>query len=216
LRETADLDYVMDEIPAAIEQSREGVKQISGIVLAMKEFSHPSAKEKSFVDLNHALENTVTISRNEWKHVAKMDLRLDSGLPAVPCLPGEMNQVFLNLIVNAAHALAAAGRTSEDGRIEISTGVEGENAVIRIADNGTGIPVSVQDKIFNPFFTTKAVGKGTGQGLSIARDIVANKHGGTIGFETAEGHGTTFAVVLPLALSQSPSPTEDEENGSAE
>lgn len=203
LSQEADLDYLRRELPTAIEHSRDGVRQISSIVLAMKEFSHPSEKEKSFVDLNHALENTLTISRNAWKHLALADRQLDSAIPTVPCLPGEMNQVFLNLIVNAAQALAEAGRTPDAGRITVSTSVEGEQAVIRIADNGTGISADIQDKIFNPFFTTKAVGKGTGQGLAIAQDIVVVKHGGTIDFETVLGQGTTFTIRLPLALGAS-------------
>ncbi|MDZ7620589.1 MAG: ATP-binding protein [Patescibacteria group bacterium] len=193
----ADLDYLAAELPTAIEHSREGVRQISRIVLAMKEFSHPSTKDKCLVDLNHALENTVTISRNEWKHVAQLDMRLAPALPAAPCLPGEMNQVFLNLIVNAAHALAEAGRTSESGRITVSTVAEDRFIVVGITDNGAGIPLERQGKVFDPFFTTKEVGKGTGQGLAIAQDIVVNKHRGKISFDSSPGRGTTFTVRLP-------------------
>ena len=197
-RNRIDLDYLRDEIPAATEQSSYGMAQVSRIVLAMKEFSHPASRDKSSVDLNRAIENTVTISRNEWKHAAKIETALDKAMPMVNCFPGEVNQVLLNVLVNAAHAVAAAGRSAEDGRIEISTVRDGKDAVIRIRDNGTGIPASVRDKVFNPFFTTKTVGKGTGQGLAIARDIVVKKHQGSINFETHEGKGTTFVIRLPI------------------
>ncbi|WP_316976543.1 sensor histidine kinase [Shumkonia mesophila] len=198
LRRGADLDFLAEEIPSATEQSIFGIKQISRIVLAMKEFSHPGVQGKAPTDLNRAIENTITISRNEWKHVAKVETAFDPALPAVICLPGEITQVLLNLLVNAAHAVRAAGHDANDGRIRIATALEGETAVIRVEDNGTGIPEAIRGKVFNPFFTTKEVGKGTGQGLTIARDIVVNKHGGAIRFETRTGKGTTFVVHLPV------------------
>ncbi|MBE0599998.1 MAG: PAS domain S-box protein [Burkholderiaceae bacterium] len=213
LAEETDLNYLFAELPTAIEHSRDGIQQISRIVLAVKEFSHPIAEEKSLVDLNHALENTVTISRNEWKHVAQVDMQLDPTLGAVPCLPAEMNQVFLNLVVNSAHALAEAGRTAETGRITVSTDVENEYVAVRITDNGKGIPTEIQDRVFNPFFTTKGVGKGTGQGLAIARDIVVAKHGGKIDFETQKDVGTTFAVRLPLTVVSSPAADGSQPDG---
>jgi signal transduction histidine kinase len=164
----------------------------------MKEFSHPGSQAKTPTDLNRAIENTITISRNEWKQVAKVETNLDAALPAVICMPGEITQVLLNLLVNAAHAVRAAGHDASQGRIRIATAVEGKAAVIRIEDNGTGISEGIRGKVFNPFFTTKEVGKGTGQGLPIARDIVVNKHGGSIRFETRTGKGTTFIIHLPI------------------
>ncbi len=170
---------------------------MANIVLAMKDFSHRSTIEKVAADINQAIKNTVTVSRNEWKHVADLDLDLDGTLAPVMCLAGEMNQVFLNLIVNAAHAIAAKGNDGK-GRMTVSTRRNRDCVEIRVTDTGTGIPEEVRDKIFNPFFTTKEVGKGTGQGLAICRDIVVNKHGGQIFFETEMGKGTTFVVRLPL------------------
>ncbi|MGQ9750746.1 hypothetical protein [Desulfosoma sp.] len=101
--EAVDLDYLSTEIPRAIEQSLEGVQQVAKIVLAMKEFSHSGHEEKTPTDINRALENTVTVAQNEWKYVADLVTDLDPNLPLVPCIPGEMNQVFLNILVNAAH-----------------------------------------------------------------------------------------------------------------
>ena len=195
--EDADLDYLLEELPAATGQSLGGVDQVSQIVLAMKDFSHPGTKEKAATDLNAALESTLTVCRNEWKHIAEVDVDLDSALSPVVCLAGEMNQVFLNLIVNGAHAIEASGGDGQ-GRIRVSTRKDGDWAEIRVADTGSGIPADIRSKIFDPFFTTKEVGRGTGQGLAICRDIVVNKHGGKIFFETGEGKGTTFVIRLPL------------------
>lgn len=202
IREDIDLEYLQEEIPSATEQSLSGINQVSRIVLAMKEFSHPGVKEMSFTDINRALENTITISRNEWKHAAKLTTKFDPNLPTVPCLAGELNQVFLNLIVNAAHAISEKQANHGLGQINVSTQSDDHYVFIRIEDDGPGIPESVQDKIFNPFFTTKEVGQGTGQGLSISRDIVVKKHGGTITFETISGKGTTFIVKIPILESE--------------
>ncbi len=200
LEDEIDLPYLMEEIPKAIEQSMEGVRRVAKIVRAMKEFSHPGSEEKTLVDLNHAIENTITVAKNEWKYVAEMETDFDPALPPVPCLPGELNQVILNMIINAAHAISdAIGDGSKGkGTIRISTRRAGEWAEIRISDTGTGIPEAIRDRIFDPFFTTKEVGKGTGQGLAIARSMIVDKHGGTIDFETQEGKGTTFIIRLPL------------------
>jgi signal transduction histidine kinase len=166
----------------------------------MKEFSHPDTKEKIPLDLNHAINSTITVARNEWKYVADMETDFDSSLPLVSCLPGEINQVILNLIVNAAHAIADVVKKGglEKGKIKVQTRNCSEWAEIRIQDSGTGIPKKVQSRIFDPFFTTKEIGKGTGQGLAIARSVIVDKHGGSIHFETEEGKGTTFIIRLPL------------------
>jgi signal transduction histidine kinase len=152
------------------------------------------------VDINRALENTLTVCRNEWKYMAEVKMDFDPNLPTLLCMPGEINQVFLNIIINAAHAI---GEVTEwgglgKGQIKVSTGTSGEWMEIRISDTGCGIPEEVQDRIFDPFFTTKKVGKGTGQGLAIARSVVVDKHQGKIGFETEAGKSTTFTVRLPL------------------
>jgi PAS domain S-box-containing protein len=197
--ERADTGYLLDEIPKAIEQTLEGVTRVSRLVSAMKEFSHPGAKEKNLVDLNHAIESTITVARNEWKYVADLETEFDPALPLIVCHVGEFNQVILNLIVNAAHAIAdVVGKGgSEKGKIKVQTRNCPEWAEIRIQDTGSGIPEKVRARIFDPFFTTKEIGKGTGQGLAIARSVVVHKHNGSIHFETEEGKGTTFVIRLP-------------------
>lgn len=202
--EDADLGYLIEEIPRAIVQSLEGVDRVAKIVRAMKEFSHPGTTEMTSVDLNHALESTITVARNEWKYVADMVTDFDPNLPPVPCLPGEMNQVFLNIIVNAAHAIAdVVGDGSRGkGTITVSTRALGDWVEIRISDTGTGIPEAIRTKIFDPFFTTKQIGRGTGQGLAYVHSVVVEKHKGIITFETEEGKGTTFIIRLPLHQAQ--------------
>ena len=194
-----DLDYLTEEIPKAIQQSLDGVDRVAKIVRAMKEFSHPGTNEKTATDINKAIENTITVSRNEWKYVADVITVFDASLPLIPCLPGEFNQVILNIIVNAAHAIADVVVNGNKGIITVSTQRNGNWAEIRIQDTGTGIPEAVRPKIFDPFFTTKPIGKGTGQGLAIAHDIVVRKHGGTIDIETATGKGTTFVIRIPMS-----------------
>ena len=195
----ADISYLLKEIPKALEQSLDGVGRIASIVGAMKEFSHPGTKGKMPLDLNHAIENAVTVCRNEWKYVAELEMELDSALPQIDCIPGEFSQVILNLVVNAAHAIddaTAQGKTLP-GLIRIVTRNCFDSVEISISDTGTGIAQKVRGRIFDPFFTTKAIGKGTGQGLSIARSVVVDKHGGTLEFETELGKGSTFMIRLP-------------------
>jgi PAS domain S-box-containing protein len=197
--EATDLAYLLEEIPKAIEQTLEGVTRVSTLVGAMKDFSHPGTKEKIGLDLNRAIESTLTVARNEWKYVADMETDYDSSNPMVSCLPGEFNQAILILIVNAAHAIenvvGKGGR--EKGKIKVQTRNCPEWDEIRIQDTGSGIPENIRARIFDPFFTTKEIGKGTGQGLAIARSVIVDKHGGTIHFETEEGKGTTFIIRLP-------------------
>ena len=197
--ERADAGYLLAEIPKAIAQTVEGITRVSKLVSAMKEFSHPGTKEKIPLDLNHAINSTITVARNEWKYVADLETEFDPSLPLISCLPGEFNQVILNLIVNAAHAIAdVAGKEgSEKGRIKVQTRNCPEWVEIRIQDTGSGIPKNARARVFDPFFTTKEIGKGTGQGLAIAHSVVVDKHGGTIHFETEEGKGTTFIIRLP-------------------
>jgi signal transduction histidine kinase/DNA-binding NarL/FixJ family response regulator len=198
--EEADLEYLIEEIPKAVEQSLEGLKKISQIVTAMKEFSHPGSQEKESADLNRVIETTITVARNEWKYVAEVVTNFDENLPGVQCLPGELGQVFLNLIVNAAHAIADVVGDAADGKgtITISTRQVGDAAEIRISDTGPGVPAPLQHKIFDPFFTSKEVGKGTGQGLAIARSVIVDKHGGTLTLDSKRSRGATFVIHLPL------------------
>ncbi|MDP2847499.1 MAG: PAS domain S-box protein [Humidesulfovibrio sp.] len=195
-----DINYLAEEVPGALNQTLEGVERISTIVRSVKQFAHPGAAIMAPSDLNESMKSTATVSRNEWKYVSELDLNLDPALPLVTCMSGEINQVVLNLIINAAHAIADAKKTdpSREGRITLSTRFAPPWAEIRVADTGTGIPAAVQTKIFDPFFTTKEVGRGTGQGLTISRSIVMEKHKGQLFFETEQGAGTTFVVRLPL------------------
>jgi signal transduction histidine kinase len=200
-RAAAKLDYLARQVPRAIEQSLEGLGQISAIVKAMKEFSHPSGAEKQPFDLHDLIESTSIVAKNEWKYVADLQFDFDWSLPPVLLLRNEFSQVMLNLIINAAHAIAESlpPNWSDKGKIVISTKAVRQRVEVRIADNGAGIPEAVQGRVFEPFFTTKPVGKGTGQGLAIAYSVVVDKHGGSIHFETAPGRGTTFIISLPLA-----------------
>jgi signal transduction histidine kinase len=195
----ADVDYLAAEIPLAIEQSLEGVQRIAEIVRGMKALSHPGAGDLGPVDLHAELDKTIAVARNEWKYVADVVTEYDPALPPVHCWVGELHQVFLNLLVNAAHAVSDAlpGRGVARGTISVRTRVEGGHVVVEIQDTGTGIPDAIRTRVFDPFFTTKEVGKGTGQGLAIAHRAV-EKHGGALTFETQLGVGTTFVVRLPL------------------
>ncbi len=203
-----DLEYLLEEIPVAIGQSQEGLVRVTEIVKAMKTFSHPGNEEITPVNINEAIKGTITVARNEWKYVADMKTDFDPDLPMIPCFPGEFNQVILNMIVNASHAIEAVSHNgvSEKGVINISTHYDNDWAEIRIRDTGTGIPEECRSKLFDPFFTTKEVGKGTGQGLAIAHSVVVGKHKGTITFDTEMGKGTTFIVRLPTIL---PETTEE-------
>jgi PAS domain S-box-containing protein len=196
----SDLDYHMEQIPAAINETLEGVARVSKIVRAMKEFSYPGGKEKSAADLNKAIDSTTTVAKNEWKYVAELVLDLDPHLPPVPCFISEFNQAILNLVVNASHAIGDAIRDQKGkrGTITIRTRREGDYAEVRVTDTGTGIPEAHRQRIFEPFFTTKDVGKGTGQGLTVVYSSIVKKHGGTVTFETETGKGTTFILRLPL------------------
>ena len=208
-----DYDYLKSELPDAIRQSIEGVDRVRKIVRAMKDFSHPGSDHKEACNINDAIASTVTVARNEWKYLAELELDLDENLPPVTCLVGELKQVILNLVVNAAHAIneVNGGESGQLGHIGISTRFADEWAEIRIADTGGGIPAAIQDKIFEPFFTTKAVGKGTGQGLAIAHNSVTKNHGGELSFESTSGEGTTFLIRLPLNGQQPTLATTDED-----
>jgi PAS domain S-box-containing protein len=197
--ESADLPYLEDETPRALAQTLDGVERVAAIVRALKQFAHPDGgQEKTATDINEALRSTLIVARNELKYVADVEVEFGD-LPPVVCQIGELNQVFLNLLVNAAHAIADVVRdTGKKGRIGVGTACEGDDVVITISDTGCGIPEAIRSKIFDPFFTTKEVGRGTGQGLAIARTIVADKHGGSLTFQSEVGRGTTFSIRLPV------------------
>jgi two-component system, NtrC family, sensor kinase len=196
----ADVDYLLEEIPRAIDQSLEGVQRVAQIVRAMKEFSHPGAEEKSALDINRAIETTITVTRGEWKYVSEVDTQLDPHLPLVHCHAGEFGQVILNLLINAAHAIRQVVGDGSNGKGKIVIRTRGDQnwVEISIQDTGCGIPEKIQSRIFEPFFTTKPVGQGTGQGLALAHAVIVRKHGGRIWFETAVGKGTTFFLSLPV------------------
>ncbi len=193
-----DLEFIGAEVPRAITQSLEGVRRIAKIVRAVKEFSHPDLAEKAEADLNRGIASTITIAHNEWKYVADLTTDFDEALPPVLCYPGDVNQVVLNLIVNAAHAIRQKLKGTGKGQIVVRTRTCGPFAEIAVSDTGTGIPPEIRARIFEPFFTTKEVGAGTGQGLALAHSVVVKKHQGKIWCETEMGAGTTFFVHLPI------------------
>ncbi|MBU0663828.1 MAG: response regulator [Proteobacteria bacterium] len=196
----ADWDYLSAELPSAIGQSRDGIKRVSSIVRAMKEFSHPGSKEKISANLNTIIQTTITVATNEWKYVAEVKTDFDPNLPSVQCLSDELGQVILNMIVNAAHAISeklGANPEGQKGTITIATMQKEQWVELRISDTGAGIPDKIRQRVFDPFFTTKQVGKGTGQGLAIVHDVITEKHQGTITLESEVGVGTTFIIRLP-------------------
>ncbi|NMC50408.1 MAG: PAS domain-containing protein [Desulfovibrio sp.] len=195
----ADLAYLAAEVPAAVSNSRKGLRQVADIVRAMRQFSHPGGGGKILFDLNAALQDAILVSRNAWKDVAEMVLDLDPELPAMRGLPQEMGQVFLNLVLNAAQAIEEmrGDRSGKIGTITVRTKREDAFVTVSVADTGPGIPEEIRGRIFDPFFTTKEVGRGTGQGLALVYAIV-ERHGGEVSFETAQGRGTVFTVTLPL------------------
>jgi PAS domain S-box-containing protein len=194
-----DISFLQDEVPRAIDQTLQGVERVATIVRAMKDFSHPDCGEKVTIDVNRALETTLTVARNELKYVADVTVDFDNALPMISGYAGELNQVFLNLLINAAHAIQdVVGNTGQKGVITVRTVAVESSVLISVSDTGSGIPAEIRHRVFDPFFTTKSVGEGTGQGLAIARSVVVEKHGGKIWFATEAEHGTTFYVRLPV------------------
>ena len=193
-------DWLRQEVPKAISQSLEGIRRMSKILGAMRRFSHTGGGEREQVDLNEALDATLTIVQNQIKHIADVQTDYQTNLPRLECYADEMNQVFLNLIVNATHAIREASKKQarERGKLTIRTRQIDDDVQIEIQDNGTGIPLPACARIFEPFFTTKQVGEGTGQGLAICHDIVVRKHHGNIWFDTELDRGTTFFIRIPI------------------
>jgi signal transduction histidine kinase len=195
-----ELAYLLAEIPRCIQQSLDGLGRVARIVGSLKEFAHPGSPELTPSDLNRAIENSIVISRHEWKYVADVATELDPDLPPVPCVVDEFNQVMLNLIINAAHAIGEAlkSRGGDKGKITVRTRSEASWAVVEVEDTGTGIPEEIRERIFEPFFTTKPVGKGTGQGLAVVHAVMVKHHQGKIEMETEPGRGTKFTLRIPL------------------
>ncbi|MBN2375938.1 MAG: response regulator [Sedimentisphaerales bacterium] len=208
-----DIEYLSEEVPRALKDSLKGVNVVARIVQAMKEFAHHGKQEKTAADINQTIESTITVTRGRWKYVAEMETDFDPELPLVICRIDEFNQVIPNLIVNAIDAIKEKnGEVPEvKGTITISTRRDGDWVEIRVADTGSGIPEKIHARILDPFFTTKEVGKGSGQGLAISYAVVVDKHGGTLTFETEVGKGTTFIVRLPIEQDVSSGDVQDEE-----
>lgn len=190
LRQKLKVDYIVSDFKELILQSLEGAGRVRQIVQDLKSFSRVDQAERARTNLNNALETTINIAWNELKYVAAVERKFGD-IPDIMCYPQQLNQVFLNLLVNAAHALR------QSGTVTVSTWCDENNVYVAVADTGTGIPPAIRGRIFEPFFTTKEVGKGTGLGLSISADII-HKHGGEISVESSEGVGTTFTVRLPV------------------
>ena len=203
-----ELAYLLGEIPRTCDQSLEGLGRIARIVRSLKEFSHPGSPERTPADLNRTIENVISVSRHEWKYAADLITELSPDLPPVPCVVDAFGQAVLNLVINAAHAIEDAVKRGDAkrGLITVRTRLDGDVAVIEVADTGTGIPAAIRGRVFEPFFTTKAVGRGTGQGLAIVQQIITHQHNGEVGFDTEEGKGTTFRIRLPLVARPYPRP----------
>lgn len=193
-----DLGFYLDEAPRALEQGHEGVQRVQEIIRAMKDFAHPGLDNWTMVDVNRVVDSMITVSRSEWKYIASLELDLEQNLPTIQGHPGELSRVVLNIIMNAAHAMRDRFGDQNMGVISISTKSEEDQIVIEISDNGPGIPQEIREKIWQPFFTTKGVGIGTGQGLAISRSVIDRHHGG-IDLKSEIGVGTTFTISLPVA-----------------
>jgi PAS domain S-box-containing protein len=207
--EEMEIGYLETEVPSAVEQTLAGIDRVARIVRAMKTFSHQGHEEQEPADLNEALAATVTVTRHQVNQVADLELELGD-LPPVRCNLADLNQVFLNLIVNAADAVEETGQR---GTIRVRTVVDGGDVLIAVSDTGNGIPEDIREKVFDPFFTTKQVGRGTGQGLPLARSVVHEMHGGKLSLDTHPGAGTTLTVRLPIA--GNPSTSERHAGGGA-
>ncbi len=196
-RTTNDLEYLTENIPEAIDRSLDGLTRVAEIVRSMKEFSHRGSGEMKANDLTRVILNTLTVAQNEYKYVADVETDF-AGIPLVTCNGGEISQVLLNLVVNAAHAIADRVKGSSDrGKITISTRADDTSVYIDVSDTGGGVPKRIQHRIFEPFFTTKEVGRGSGQGLAIAHSVIKN-HCGELSFSTKLDVGTTFHIRLPI------------------
>jgi signal transduction histidine kinase len=202
LRTDLKIDFIMEDLKALFEESQEGLARVTGIVRNLRDFSRvDQIGEVAEYDLNQGVSSTLTVCQNEIKYACEITTEF-ADVPKIYCNPGQVNQVFLNILVNAAQAITSQERP-EKGHINITTSSEAEWVVCKLKDDGPGIPQDIIDKIFNPFFTTKAVGKGTGLGLSVSHDIIVNKHKGQLSVDSIVGKGTTFTIKLPLQCEHS-------------
>jgi signal transduction histidine kinase len=190
--------YLLEQVPEALEQSREGLRRLAAVVHSIGDFAHPSGGQKTLVRLEDAVRGSVAVTRNVWKYVADVTIECDPALPRLLCLRDELNQLVVNLVVNAAHAIEELPGRSSKGRISITARRDGEWAELRVGDTGRGIAQAVLPRVFERFFTTKEAGRGTGQGLAFAWATVVDRHGGEIRVDSTVGQGTTFVVRLPL------------------
>jgi len=194
------LDFLREQAPTAIEQTQAGIDQVRSIIQALKEFSHPGEDEPTMVDVNHLARMASTVTRNSWRYVAELTLELCDFPRPVRGHPQELGQVLINLIVNAAHAIEECGSGQGDqplGKITLRSRNVGDTVEVQVQDSGAGIPEAIRDRIMNPFFTTKPIGKGTGQGLPLAQHVIVERHHGRLSFESQVGQGTTFFISLP-------------------
>ncbi len=191
-----DIGYILEEGPKASDQIARGVSRVSGIIQSMLNYTHPDRNVLTQADIHELIENTLIFIRSKKKDIFEIETEFCRDMPRVPGYPGELIQVFMNLLNNAADAVQEKGKP---GLIKITTSYNESEVIIAIADNGCGIPAEIRDNIYNPFFTTKEVGKGTGQGLSLVHNIVTKMHKGRIYFESQVGEGTTFYVHLPIS-----------------
>ncbi len=212
LTQRMDLNYLLEEIPRAVDQTLEGVGRVTEIVRSMKDFAYDDHGQRSQADIRQLIRSTCVVARNEWRYVAELDLQLDEELPPLYCLPGDISQAILNLLTNAAYAIRQklGAEPAEKGRITISANLDDETIVVRVSDTGSGIDPQIKPRIFDPFFTTKPVGVGTGQGLALVHNAVVSRHGGRIAVQSQLGQGSTFTLVFPLhdaAPQLTPEPT---------
>ncbi len=198
--EEIDLEFIQEESTKAVARTLEGIERVSTIVRALKQFAHPGGDKLAPADINQVLETTLVVARNEFKYVAETELNLGE-IPEILCDRGDLGQVFLNLVVNAGHAMADNRNEGDPlGKITITTSPLDDGVLVEIADTGGGIPAEIRDRVFEPFFTTKEPGRGTGQGLFLAHNTITKKHKGRLSFEVVDGVGTTFAVWLPRTV----------------
>lgn len=191
IKRTIDLDYLVEDIGNLVKESKEGMARVTEIIQDLKDFSRAHKDEWAYADIHHGIDSTLNIVHNEIKYKAKV-IKHYGSLPHVECIPSQLNQVFMNLLVNAVHAI------EEHGTITITTSmIDIDNVKIEITDDGEGIQSGILEKIFNPFFSTKPAGKGTGLGLSLSLNII-EKHNGKIDVASQAGVGTTFTIVLPV------------------
>ena len=197
--EAIDLTYLRETLPTVFSSALEGVAQVSKIVGAMKTLEHVGNQARAPTNLNALLENTVVVATNAWTDVAELSLQLAPTLPLVDCVAGEIAQVVLNLVVNAAQAIRdKVGTSGKKGALTIATSLQGQDVELRVSDDGVGIAEAIRERVFDPFFTTRPVGQGTGQGLAQVHAAVVKLHGGTVRFDSQQGRGTTFVVRLPV------------------